>query len=171
MPDMQDNVLGQDFLTWLWGRSELNNGLFRTRQAEEYVLVVEKRIAVQAGEGDSLETATVSGVMSSLREARLGLATGKKVSRALLRLEHGPETWQFTLKASDFSINSLKTPTVDKNAQPDDPDGLFLEKMYLLERCLYFLDETYAAFLAIRLSDQWPAEVAAIRQWLAEDAD
>ena len=166
MSDIKDTALGQDFLTWLWGRGELNNGLFRTRQGEEFVLLLERRVAVQAGEGDSLEIASVSGPMSDLKEARLGLATGKKVSKALLRLEHGAETWQFTLKAADFSIQGLKTPAVDKADQPDDPDGIFLERIYLLERVIHFLDEAYAAFLSIRFSPEWSGELKAMRQWL-----
>ena len=41
---------------------------------------LEQRIVVQGGEGDSLETASVSGSLSQLREVRLRLRTGKKVN-------------------------------------------------------------------------------------------
>ena len=83
-----DLVLGQDFLTWLWYKSETSNGLFRmsggsAKAGEPFTLNMEQRVVVRGGEGDNKETASVSGSLSPLREARLGLLTGKLVVRAL----------------------------------------------------------------------------------------
>lgn len=162
-----DIILGQDFLTWLWYTSETKNGVFTTSDGLDFGLYMEQRVSVQGGEGESLETASVSGPMSELREARLGLTTGKKVTKALLRLEVNEDAWQVVLKAEDFSLNSLKTPAVDtSDKDDDDPDGAFLEKMYLVERCLTLLDEVYAQFLALRFGPEWPEEVKGVRYWL-----
>ncbi|MDR2669694.1 MAG: hypothetical protein LBC14_07070, partial [Desulfovibrio sp.] len=83
-----DLLLGQEFLTWLWFRSATGK-IFNDVKGRPFTISVEQRVVVQGGDGDHLETASVSGVESELREARLGLVTGKKVSRALLRLERG----------------------------------------------------------------------------------
>ncbi len=164
-----DVVLGQEFLTWLWFRSETRSGQFSTRDGDPYFLYVEQRVSVQGGEGETLETATVSGNLSELREARLGLSMGKKVNRALIRIEHDPEAWQLSLKAEDFSLGSLKTPKVEKaDSEDDDPDAAFLEKMYLIEKCLVYLDAAYADFLAVRFSAEWPDQVQQVGRWLAE---
>lgn len=163
-----DVVLGQEFLTWLWFKSETQGGNFATRDGEAYCMYVEQRVSVQGGEGETKETATVAGNMSELREARMGLATGKKVNRALVRIERDPENWMVSLKAEDFVLGSLKTPKVEKPEEDDDPDAAFLEKMYLIETCLKFIDEAYAAFLQMRLSPDWKEEVENIRQWLKD---
>ena len=75
-----DMVLGQEFLTWLWFRSETQPMGFKDKEGVPFSMNLEQRIVVQGGEGDSLETASVSGSLSQLREVRLGLRTGKKVT-------------------------------------------------------------------------------------------
>lgn len=95
-----------------------------------------------------------------------GLGTGKKVTRALIRLEKEELAFQFTLKAEDFTLGSLKTPKVEKPEEDDDPDAMLLEKIYLMEVCLGLLDSLYARFLQLRLSPQWQQEVADMRQWM-----
>ena len=161
-----DLILGQEFLTWLWYRSETANK-FKTGKGEDFSVFMEQRIVVQGGEGELIETASVSGAMSELREARLGLTTGKKVTRALIRLEQEPETWQLTLKAEDFSIGSLKTPKVEGSVEKDDdPDAVFFEKVYLLEKGLSFIDALYREFLRLRLGAEWPAEVKEVQAWM-----
>lgn len=170
-----DLVLGREFLTWLWFRSETSNGLFRFgkqsgKEGEPFTVAMEQRVVVRGGEGDNLETASVSGSLSPLREARLGLQTGKLVVRALTRLEKDGMDWQVTLKAEDFSVNSLRTPTVAKNEDGDDPDALFLEKMYLIESCLDMLDDLFRQFLDVRLAPAtWNAEAVAVAEWMQHD--
>ncbi|MDR0339730.1 MAG: hypothetical protein LBH65_05575 [Desulfovibrio sp.] len=161
-----DLVLGQEFLTWLWFRSA-TGAIFNDAKGAPFTVSMEQRIVVQGGEGDHVETASVSGVDSELREARLGLTTGKKVTRALLRFERGPEEWQVTLKAADFALGSLKTPKIERNDRDADPDALLLEKLSLVESCLELTDSAFAAFLAVRLdAPSWKDEVERLRQWM-----
>ena len=166
-----DLVLGQEFLTWLWFRSDTAPVFKAPDGGPDFTVSMEQRVVVQGGEGEAKETASVSGVMSDLREARLGLATGKQVTRALVRFSREPEAWQMTLKAADFSLGGLKTPTVEKgDSQDDDPDALFYEKIHLTEVCLSFFDTLYAAFLELRLSADWVGETKSIREWIAREA-
>ncbi|MDR0827260.1 MAG: hypothetical protein LBN33_05200 [Desulfovibrio sp.] len=162
-----DILLGQEFLTWLWFRGA-TGAIFNDKDGRPFTVSVERRVVVQGGEGDSLETASVSGVESELREARLGLATGKKVSSALVRICREPEEWSLSLKASDFSLGSLKTPkTESARSGEEDPDAIFLEKMYLIESCLELLDKVYAEFLQIRLErSAWAEESALLAKWI-----
>lgn len=161
-----DSILGQEFLTWLWYQSDVAPGAFVDRAGAPFSLSMEQRVVVEGGEGDLREVATVSGSLSPLREARFGLGTGKKVTRALVRLEKEELAFQLSLKAEDFCLNSLKTPKIDKGDADDDPDALLLEKFYLVETCLDLLDALYAYFLALRLSPRWDATVADMRQWM-----
>lgn len=165
--DSLDNILGQEFLTWLWYQSDVAPGAFTDGQGQPFSVSMEQRMVVQGGEGDARETASVSGSLSPLREARFGLGTGKKVTRALIRLEKDELAFQLTLRAEDFSLNALKTPKLEKTGDDADPDALLLEKIYLMETCVGLLDGLYARFLELRLtSRRWEEEVAAMRQWM-----
>ena len=165
-----DLILGQEFLTWLWFRSETAAVFHMEEGNEPFTVAMEQRIVVRGGEGESMETATVSGSLSPLREARLGLQTGKQVVRALVKTEKDGMEWQVTLKAEDLSFNSFRTPKVDRSDASDDPDALFLEKAYLMELGLSMLDEMFKSFLQIRLSEEaWFKEIKKIAQWMEHD--
>ena len=151
-----DMVLGQEFLTWLWFRSETQPMGFKDKEGVPFSMNLEQRIVVQGGEGDSLETASVSGSLSQLREVRLGLRTEELA-------------WQTTIKAEDFSLGSFKTPKVERE-EDDDPDAAFLEKMYLMELCLGLFDACYKQFLDIRLSSLWDKEVQDMSAWMSQQA-
>ncbi len=168
LTDGPEMILGQDFLTCIWFKGEHGNGMFRTHgKGEAYTVSMEQRVVVRGGDGENLETASVSGAMSLLREARLGLAVGKKVVRALIRLEKDELSWQLTLKAEDFALNGLRTPALAKKEEDDDPDASLLEKMYLIEQCLALIDDLYRHFLALRLNSQlWAKECRELAAWI-----
>ena len=162
-------VLGQEFLTWLWFRSETAPLGFVDKNGQPFTVSMEQRIVVQGGEGEALETASVSGPLSPLREVRLGLVTGKKVTRALVRFERDGMGWQVTLKAEDFALGSLRTPKVERE-EDDDPDAIFLEKMYLIEQCLDLFDVAYDLFLRVRLNTaDWNQEVRTMGEWMTRN--
>ncbi len=161
-------ALGQEFLTWLWFLSERDNGLFQTAAGEAFRLSVEQRVRVTGGEGEGRETAVCSGPMASLAEARTGLAAGKKVDSVRLRLEQDMSVWTLTLDAATLSPTSLKTPKVDMRLdEGEDPESRVLEKLFLLEKAMDFLDAVWARFVAVRLSPAWEAEAREVSVWIA----
>ena len=165
-----DLLLGQEFLTWLWFRSDTAPVFTDPADGAEFCVSMEQRIVVQGGEGDARETASVSGILSEFREARMGLTTGKQVSRALVRFSRGSEEWRVTLKASDFSLGALRTPPLERgDTRDEDTDALFFEKLRLTEMCLAFLDAAYAFFLELRFSRAWEEETRNIRAWTARE--
>ena len=174
-PYLGDNIdilLGQEFLTWLWYRSEYADGLFRAARGDyRFHVRIEQRLVVRGGEGEHQETASVSGSFSPLREARLGLSTGKKVVRALVNFYKDEMVWQVSLKAEDFCLNSFKTPAVSKESENEaDEDATFYIKMQFISEGLELIDEVYKQFLAIRLSEKaWQDEVLAINSWIHHD--
>ncbi len=166
-----DDILGQEFLTWLWCKSDLAPDGFVDARGEQFSVSMEQRIVVAGGNGDARETASVSGVFSPLSEARYGLGTGKKVVRALLLVKKDSAEFQCVLKAQDFSINSLRTPKIESSeSADDDPDALLLEKIDLIENFLDLLDALYKSFLDVRLTAAWNEEVQIVRQWMSRTA-
>ncbi|MDR1856981.1 MAG: hypothetical protein LBR22_07460 [Desulfovibrio sp.] len=162
-----DAIIGQDFLTWLWYRSDTENG-FTDGTGTSFSVIMDRRVVVEGGDGESKETASASGSPSPLREARFGLGTGKKVSQAVLRLEREEDEYQMTLKAEDFCLGSLRTPKIDRESQDEDPDGLVLEKYYLMETAVGLLDAMFAEFLKLRLSGDWNREAEAVGRWMVQ---
>ena len=55
--DSTDNILGQEFLTWLWYQSDVAPGAFVDKEGQPFSVSMEQRIVVQGGEGDAKETA------------------------------------------------------------------------------------------------------------------
>lgn len=162
-------VLGQEFLTWLWFASETSNGLFRTKDGEAFTVTVEQKVSVQGGEGEARETAVCSGPMAELREARLGLRTGKKVNKVKVRIERDEVAWQVLLEAAAFTLQGLKTPKVEmKLEEGEDPDARILEKIYLLEKCMEFVDTAFTRFVELRFGPRWAEETARVRAWMGQ---
>lgn len=164
-----DGMLGRDFLTWLWFRSDVVSTFFRAGNGQPFQVSMEKRVTVTGGEGSERETTSVSAnIDSSLSEARLGLHRGKKVTRALIHLTKDDFGFDVSVKAADFSLNSLKTPKIDKPDRDDDPDALFLEKVFLIETAVTLLDSLYRQFLGLRLDkDKWDKTTDEMQLWMS----
>ncbi len=162
------SYLGEDFLTWLWFRSEKNNSVFVHETGEEFYLTFEDKIIVAGGEGEFKESAISSGKNSSFREARFGLRTGKKVVQAKVKIEYGGEEWIFQVKAQDFSFSSFKTPKVSKDSlDSEDPEGLFFEKLFLIDKALDFFDFLFLKFVELRNDASWEEEKEELKRWIS----
>lgn len=171
-PDESPNgMLGQDFLTWLWFQSDVAPSFFRTDDGHSFLVALRKRVAVTGFVGMDRETASVaaSDADSFLSEARLGLHRGKKVASALICLMKDDFGFDVSVKAADFSLNSLKTPKIDKSDRDDDPDALFLEKVFLIETAVTLLDSLYRQFLGLRLDEgKWKKTTDEMMKWMGE---
>ena len=47
-----DNILGQEFLTWLWYRSDSNPQAFTDTDGTPFSVSLEQRITVEGGQGE-----------------------------------------------------------------------------------------------------------------------
>ena len=166
-----DGSLGRDFLTWLWFRSDVVSTFFRAGNAQPFQVSMEKRVTVTSFCGTERETTSMATWVpgESLLEARVGLRRGKKVTSALIHLTKDDFGFDVSVKAADFSLNSLKTPKIDKPDRDDDPDALFLEKVFLIETAVTLLDSLYRQFLGLRLdSDKWDKTTGEMMKWMGE---
>ncbi len=165
--ERENTLLGQDFLTWLWYKTDSDNVLFQLPDNRTFSLHMEQKLSVQGGEGETKATATVTSPAGELSEAKTGLSTGKKVHKAQLQFSMDQDDWLVTVSAADFGLSGLKTPKVStKDDEGDDPDAKFLEKFFLVERCLEMIDIVYTQFLRLRMSRDWAEEAARIKLWI-----
>ena len=166
----EKRFVGQEFLTWLWFRSEERGGTVELPGMGDITVVFEKHLLLEYGEGETREKVVCQGLQSELKEARTGLRMGKKLEQARILFGRGDFEWNITLRASMFDCRSVKTPKTMSGAEEADDEaaveGRIIEKMSYFEELLGLVDECFRLFLDIRLSDRWPDELERLRKWV-----
>lgn len=168
----EKRFLGQEFLTWLWYKSEERGGNVSLPGRGDVLVVFEKHMLLEYGEGSEQEKVICRGLQTELREARAGLSLAKKPEQARLRLGWNDREFGVTLTAAVFEFRNIRLPkTVDMADEGDGPDHLearLLERIALFELLCDLVLELFGLFVAVRTSAQWPQELANVRAWITE---
>ena len=161
------SLIGREFLTWLWYKSEERNGRITIAPGEEVELNFLKRIVLEAGEGEYSQGVVCHGIHAELKEGKEAIRQGKKVKEAGIKLIHNQNEWGFTFRADSFHFQSLKLPVMDWQKTPEDHSGHLLERIYLIENAVKTMNNLYESFLRIRFSTEWKEkEIEFIATWL-----
>ncbi|MFO7570343.1 MAG: recombination-associated protein RdgC [Smithellaceae bacterium] len=167
VPAEELSLIGREFLTWLWYKSEERNGRIALAPGEEVEMHLHKRIALEAGEGEYAQGVVCSGLHTELTEGKEAIRRGKKVKEAGVKMLRDQNEWEFNFKADTFYYQSLKMPVADWQEEPADPAAGLLERIYLIENAVKTMDHLFEGFLTIRLSDQWTkTEKPLLAKWL-----
>ncbi len=171
----EKDFLGKEFLTWLWFRSDSGRGVVTAYNGVDIAVTFERFIMLESGRGDSEESVTCRGLQASLSEGISALASGKKVSRAHIRIGTGEYDWKLTISGSTFDISSLKVPKTVQAGHEEHEDLSYesrvLERGFMILAAIKTMDELFYTFLRKRLSDdEWPAEKQGINQWIMKRA-
>jgi hypothetical protein len=158
--------LGNEFLTWIWYTIENDEDTIRRCDAEALSLDVGNRMVFEHRWANGLETVSIKGDAAGLEEGLLALSKGAVVTEINLIYKSGALQWQFSLKGESLNFSGLKLPESAAAEQPEDIDGMVLEKLYLYEKPFHFIDEMYRCFLQLRLSDNWPSTLANMKRWI-----
>jgi hypothetical protein len=165
----QTEFLGREFLTWLWFRSESAEGVFDLGEIGTVELWFEGKMTLEADGEERGDKVTCTGG-TRLREARFALTKDKKVTQAAVRLIKGDDEWTFLLDAPWLNISGLKTPKVMQDAK-EDADGLFYERMFLIEQPVAVVNALFAGFIRLRVSQEWEQEeLPALSEWIRRGA-
>jgi len=165
--------LGQEFLTWLWFKSDQRGGTILLPGHGDIILVFEKHMLLESGEGESHEKIICRGLQSELKEARTGLIMGKKVEQARVHLVKGDYEYHLTVRGSMLDFSSVKPPKTMDEDDSNDPEavaGRMLDRIGLYEELIRIINELFRMFLTVRTGSEWDAEVAAIRTWIHKAA-
>jgi recombination associated protein RdgC len=164
-----NSLIGREFLTWLWYKSEERNGRIDIAQGEEVELNFLKRIVLEAGEGEYSQGVVCHGIHAELKEGKEAIRQGKKVKEAGIKLIYNQNEWEFNFKADSFHFQSLKLPVMDWQETPEDPAGHLLERIYLIENAVKTMNNLYESFLRIRFSALWQEkELKSLAGWLKQ---
>jgi hypothetical protein len=160
--------LGREFLTWLWFKSEERGGAISLPEVGDVETAFMRRLVLESGDGEYSETVVCQGLHADLKEGKAALREGKKVKEARLQLGKGTDQWEFTLKADQFQIQSMKLPSgLSFSEEGEQKEGRLLERIGLVENALKTLDQLFSLFLARRLSPAWSSEeIPRLRKWV-----
>jgi hypothetical protein len=166
----EKRFLGQEFLAWLWYKSEERGGSVDIPGTGDVLVVFEKHMLLEFGEGEANETVICRGLQTELKEAKASLMMGKKPEQARIRLARGDYEFSVTLTAATMEFRNVRLPkTVDEGDERDDAEsmeGRILERVSLFEELSSLINDLFRMFIKVRASDQWSDELQKIRQWV-----
>jgi hypothetical protein len=160
---------GYEFLSWLWFAIERSPGSLAPTSGESGSIAIGNRIVLENFTKDQTESITIKGDDLNLDAARLSLKNGALVTEINLVYKSNAQEWLFTLKGESFSITNLKTPQRGPVDTLEDTEGAVLEKVYLLEQILKYLDFLFKKFIKVRLSPAWKQTILPeLKKWVSD---
>lgn len=172
---VEKRFLGQEFLTWLWWKSEERGGSIELPGEGDITVAFEKHMLLESGEGESSEKLICTGLQTELQEARTGLQMGKKLEQARIVISHESHEYSFTLSGALMEYKNVRLPKTeatenDKGDNPEEVEGMILERIFLFEELIRIVNTLFAMFLKVRVDVQWRDELLKIRNWVAKMA-
>lgn len=165
-----DQILGSDFLTWLWFKSD---GLPTSRQTIPSNVNINGSIVVRGAFGMARSTMAMTTTMARLQEALFGLAIGKHVSKARVDIGDGDKPYRMTLDAYTLSISGLRTPKLESDGGGDalEADARLLLRIDSMKTAVDLMERLYRCFLDDRFPRyKWEVVSDAMRAWIRDEA-
>jgi len=159
--------LGDEFLTWLWFVIENEPAILKDADPDLTSFEIGNRIVLEKKHKNAVERITIKGEDSDLKEARLALQNGALVAELNLIYRSAQQKWQFTLKGKSLNLSSSKTPKIAPPEGTNEIEARVLEKIFLYDKILQFLEKLYKTFIKLRISNRWQSrEIPLIKKWL-----
>jgi len=166
----EKRFLGQEFLAWLWYKSEERGGSVEVPGRGDVLVVFEKHMLLEYGEGDASEKVICRGLQTELREARAGLGLAKKPEQARVRMAWGDYEFSVTLAAAIFEFRNVRLPKTagseEDDGRAESLEGRILERIALFEQLTRLVDDLFRMYINVRASQLWNEELVKIRAWI-----
>jgi hypothetical protein len=159
--------LGLEFLTWLWFIVETDQNYLLQKHEGSNSINVGNFVTLENRHGGTIEIVSIRGDDAGLEEGRLALKKGAMVAEINLLLSCDNQNWQFTLKGESLNIGNLKIPETGPIDTRDDLEGAILEKCYLFDKVVQFVNLAFYDFINLRVSESWKKiQVPKIKKWI-----
>jgi hypothetical protein len=159
--------LGNEFLTWLWYTLENRSAQLAKIDADLSALEIGNRMVLENRRSEGVETITIKGDDAGLEEGLLALRKGALVTEMNLIYRSGDNTWQFNIKGESLNLSSFKTPETAGTQTKEDIEGAVLEKIFLYEKVILFIEGAFRHFVRLRISENWDKNnITQIKQWI-----
>jgi recombination associated protein RdgC len=166
----EKRFLGQEFLAWLWYKSEERGGSVEVPGRGDVLVVFEKHMLLEYGEGDASEKVICRGLQTELKEARAGLGLAKKPEQARVRLAWGDYEFSVTLAAAVFEFRNVRLPKTagseEDDGRAESLEGRILERIALFEQLTRLVDDLFRMYINVRATRLWNEELVKIRAWI-----
>jgi hypothetical protein len=155
--------LGREFLTWLWYRSDLQEGLFQIGDGVTIEVFLTDRISL-AGAGQGADKVSVKAEDPTLTaEAHVALEQAKKVEKACVRITSGQREWTTTIAGDSLALSGIKIPALLTREE----DEKLSERLALIDELDTMVTALFRSFVDIRLdAEAWMAECSAMQSWV-----
>jgi hypothetical protein len=160
--------LGEEFLTWLWFVIEEDAALLSELEPDGAHLTIGNRIVLENRHQNTVESITIKGDDAGLEEGVISLKKGAVVTEMNLSYTSGENQWVFNLKGESLSFSGLKPPETALIDRKEDIEGAVLEKIFLFDKIIHFIDAVFGQFIRLRISNAWQEKVVPrMRAWIA----
>jgi len=158
--------IGRDFLTWLWFKSQQDEGVISIGDCD-YTVSFNNRIVFEFEGGELTQTVSCSGkYLESFAEAKEAFRQGKKIKDARIKIENGDgAVWEFAYKGDSSTFRSVKLPMTEY-AEEETPEGRNLDRLCLMATLIETVDELFLMYLELRNSQGWTAELSQMKTWV-----
>ncbi len=168
-PEVDDESMeftpGEDFLTWLWFKTETGGGLFKD-DVGEYAVQLEGPLLMERQGGGTHETALRKGLPTISAEAKSALLAGKKLVRAKLIIGRGDQVWSFGFDANSFVFRGVKLPEPKEIL---DAASTFQNRVFNIGILRDFVLGLYDLFIDVRNdSAKWAETRTQIHEWATD---
>lgn len=162
--------LGEEFLTWLWWRSETGRAEFELSQSERVGVALDAPLLLKSTEedenGNRPEQTLKFGSPLRGPESGVALRRGKRLVRAKLILSDGTREWNCTFDAENFVLKSIRVPEPDADDDSGDPA---LENVSAFEETFLMFDAIFRIYLIERISPEFRSkQLREMRAWVNE---
>jgi hypothetical protein len=158
------DYLGNEFLLWLWYRTDRDEDTLQVADGSEVTLMPARTLSLEFPRGIGGTGTLASDGPTRLPEARRAAQSGKLPRKMGLTLVRHGGQYDLALHAETLAVGSCKLP--DLPEEVTDARAKLDERAAQLRELIETLDLLYGRFLAVRLSADWPAELARVRRWL-----
>ncbi len=167
------DFLGNEFLIWLWFRTDQGEGMFTAdlgKGAKAEVAVALDRTVEMECAWAITGKQTLKGDADGLSPFRLpeawdALGTGKWPRRVGMLLAEGAEQWMFSFQGDRWLISGCALPSTEEKFETVREANEF--RVSQVRRLDELLIGVYRSFLSLRTGPKWAEERQAIRAWIA----
>ena len=168
MSEAEDrSFLGEDFLTWMWFRSETGKASFELPGHHSIAVMLDDFLTFGNAENEEMVQTLRHGLPTKAPEAGVALRSGRRLASASLIVAEGDEQWAFMLDARKMDYLSVKCPESDEDAIDASAHGDDTSRIQSFLRLSEIMDGIYRIFLAQRLRKEYETQtLPAIRNWV-----
>lgn len=161
------NFLGKELLSWLWYKTDGDDGPLKVRTGDEAAVMIDKTIRLKCDYGLSGVDVITADNPTSLPEAKAALEIGKQPTKAGLILGSPVGEFRLTLDGPRMTVSSM---TLTESDAELDARARIEQRFELIADAADLIDSLFDLFLIKRTSGEWNAELRKMRTWAGGEA-